>query len=126
MSQVPGQQLLRHIIVLGYFNGETKSNVLKERGMTNTSKISSTYQLLNTLDVRALLALGHGPGLSGKKPRTQNQLLKRGVHKEGTAAGPFACQQKFAGKYLLPYCQQKIEMLFFSWKGVYFAVVSVK
>lgn len=69
MSPVPGQELLRHRTGLGYLSGETNPNVLKEGAVTNAPIIISTYQLLNALGVKALLALSHGPGLSGKKLR---------------------------------------------------------
>lgn len=89
-------------------------NLSKEGGVTNPSVIISANQLLNTLGVKALLALGHRPGLSGENTKF---VAEEGSSQEGNhswdGSAPFICQQKSAGKYRLPCCQQKIEMPFF-------------
>lgn len=105
----------RHVTVLGYCKNEAKTCGLKGRGITNRSISTSTRQLPNALRVRAPLARRSSPGLSGKKPRMQNQLLKKGIHKQGNwdGFGPITHQHKFLGKLLLCCCQQKIEMSFF-------------
>lgn len=105
----------RHVTVLGYCKNEAKIRGLNGRGITNRSISTSTCQLPNALRVRAPPARGYGPGPSGKKPRTQNPLLKKGIHKQGNwdGFGPVTHQHKFLGKLLLCSCQQKIEMSFF-------------
>lgn len=125
--------------MLGYFNAKklalkflskTRINGLKERRITNTPIITSTCQLLNTLLIKALLALSRGSSLSGNKPRIQNSSLKKGIHKQGDAAGRglalLAISKNSQESISYVTVSRKLKCLFFSWKCIYFEVVSVK
>lgn len=97
-----------------YFNGATKNQSFKRR---RSNKYICNHLNLSTAEYIRCKSIAGSRSQAWSVSENTKFVAEEGSSQEGNhswvGSAPFICQQKSAGKYRLPYCQQKIEMPFF-------------